>query len=157
MRENKISNSSFCNFWENLKTNTSLLKINVSKTEINDRIVEKLCGCLQNTASRLIDLDLSRNNITDIGLTALAEAIVGLETLKYLNLGMNLIKDSGMPALVDYLIDPRCGLTELSLTGNRINNEGIQTLARFVRPNTSLKMLDISKNAFNDIGFATFA
>jgi hypothetical protein len=34
--------------------------------------------------------------------------------------------------------------------GNKINNDGILYLAEFIKPNTSLKMLDISKNAFGD-------
>lgn len=46
MRENKIKITTYINFWDNLKTNTSLLKINVAKTELNDKIVEKLCGYL---------------------------------------------------------------------------------------------------------------
>jgi Ran GTPase-activating protein (RanGAP) involved in mRNA processing and transport len=157
MRENKIKISTYCNFWDNLKPNSALLKINVSKTELSDKILEHLCGYLQSGACSLIDLDVSRNNITDAGLSLLAVAMVGLRSLKYLNLGLNLIKDEGMPALVNYLADPKCGLTELSLMGNRINNEGVQILSKFLKPNTSLKMLDISKNAFSDSGFSVFA
>lgn len=41
--------------------------------------------------------------------------------------------------------------------GNKINNEGIKTLAEFVKVNKSLKMFDISRNLFNDVGFKTFA
>lgn len=37
--------------------------------------------------------------------------------------------------------------------GNKINNEGIHSLAEFIKPNSSLKMLDISKNLFTDSGF----
>jgi hypothetical protein len=41
--------------------------------------------------------------------------------------------------------------------GNRINNEGIQILSEFIKPNQSLKMLDISKNVFGDAAFVFFA
>ena len=37
--------------------------------------------------------------------------------------------------------------------GNKINNDGMKFLAEFIKPNTSLKMLDLSRNAFGDIGF----
>ena len=41
--------------------------------------------------------------------------------------------------------------------GNKINGEGIHCLSVFLRPNTSLKMLDISKNLYNDQAFQSFA
>lgn len=41
--------------------------------------------------------------------------------------------------------------------GNKINNDGMKFMAEFIRPNTSLKMLDIGKNAFTDLGFLQFA
>jgi len=37
--------------------------------------------------------------------------------------------------------------------GNKINNDGMKFLAEFIRPNTTLKMLDIGRNAFSDVGF----
>jgi len=41
--------------------------------------------------------------------------------------------------------------------GNKINNDGIRTLAEFVKLNKSLKMLDLGRNMFNDLGFKVFA
>jgi hypothetical protein len=41
--------------------------------------------------------------------------------------------------------------------GNKINNEGIHILSEFIKPNTSLKMLDISKNTYGDASFSSFA
>lgn len=41
--------------------------------------------------------------------------------------------------------------------GNKINGEGVNCLADFLKPNTSLKMLDISKNLYSDQAFYTFA
>lgn len=68
MRENKLKWVPYANFWENIQNNTSLLKINVSKTDLSDRVLEKLCLYLQNPNVKLMDLDLSRNSITDLGL-----------------------------------------------------------------------------------------
>jgi Ran GTPase-activating protein (RanGAP) involved in mRNA processing and transport len=48
-------------------------------------------------------------------------------------------------------------LTELSLSANKIVNEGISCLAGFLDKNSTLKYLDISKNSFSDIGFDVFA
>jgi len=68
-----------------------------------------------------------------------------------------MIRDVGLRSLVSYLSSSSCGLIELSLMGNKINNEGINILSEFIKPNTSLKMLDISKNAYGDNAFTTFA
>lgn len=43
------------------------------------------------------------------------------------------------------------------MSGNKINNEGIQIISEFIKPNTSLKMLDISKNNYGDQAFSIFA
>jgi len=61
MRENKLKWVPYSNFWENMKGNTSLQKINVSKTDLSDRVLEKMCSYLINPDLTLIDLDLSRN------------------------------------------------------------------------------------------------
>lgn len=42
MRENKIKSVPYCSFWKNIKDNRSLLKISVAKTELNDRVIEKM-------------------------------------------------------------------------------------------------------------------
>ncbi len=74
-------------------------------------------------------------------------------SIKYLNLSQNNFRDIGLRNFVQYLSSPDCPLVELSLMGNKINNDGMKFLAEFIKPNTSLKMLDLSRNAFSDIGF----
>lgn len=157
MRENKLKWVPYSNFWENIKGNTSLQKINVSKTDLSDRVLEKMCSYLISPDLKLVDLDLSRNQITDVGLQNLSEALMQNTTIKYLNLSQNSIRDVGLRPLVNYLSLPDCTLIELSLMGNKINNEGIHLLSEFVKPNKSLKMLDISKNSYGDLAFQTFA
>ena len=61
MRENKLKWSPYSNFWDNVRGNTSLQKINVSKTDISDRVIEKMCLYLVEEGLKLVDLDLSRN------------------------------------------------------------------------------------------------
>jgi hypothetical protein len=90
-------------FWENLKGNTSLLKISLSKTDLSDRVLEKFVDYLQTPDIRLVDLDLSRNQITDVGLQNLCEGLAKNTTVKYLNLSQNMIKDIGLRFIVSYL------------------------------------------------------
>ena len=61
MRENKLKWVPYCTFWENLRLNSTLKKINVSKTDLSDRVLEKICLLLDNPNISLVDLDLSRN------------------------------------------------------------------------------------------------
>lgn len=68
IRENKLKWVPYSNFWDNIKGNTSLQKINVSKTDLTDRVLEKMCAYLVSPGIKLVDLDLSRNLITDVGL-----------------------------------------------------------------------------------------
>lgn len=157
MRENKLKWVPYASFWDNIKGNTSLQKINVSKTDLSDRVLEKMCTYLISPELRLIDLDLSRNAITDVGLQNLSESLSNNSSIKYLNLSQNIIRDTGLRSLVSYLSLQSCTLIELSLMGNKINNEGIHILSEFIRPNTSLKMLDISKNVYGDSAFTNFA
>jgi len=63
--------------------------------------------------------------LTDIGLNNLSEALLKNTKLNFLNLSLNYIKDVGLKPLVTYLSASNCGLIELSLMGNKINNEGI--------------------------------
>jgi Ran GTPase-activating protein (RanGAP) involved in mRNA processing and transport len=48
-------------------------------------------------------------------------------------------------------------LTELCLSFNKINNQGISQLSGFLADNKTLKVLDISRNLFTDSGFIDFA
>jgi hypothetical protein len=61
MRENRLKWIPYCQFCDNIKPNITLKKINVSKTDLSDRVLEKLCILLENPAITLVDLDLSRN------------------------------------------------------------------------------------------------
>ena len=157
MREARIKWFSYQKFWENLKGNKTIKKISVSKTDMTDRVLESAVNYIAADTSQIVDLDLSRNLITDLGLSAFATALKFNKTIKYLNLSSNHIKEKGLEELAEMLVQPDCPIQELSLSTNKINNEGIKILADILPLNTSLKMLDLSKNEFNDHGFNTFA
>jgi Ran GTPase-activating protein (RanGAP) involved in mRNA processing and transport len=52
---------------------------------------------------KLVELDLSMNLITDIGITKLCEGLTKNQYLKTLNLDSNQIKHEGYLALAEYL------------------------------------------------------
>lgn len=72
-----------------------------------------------------------------------------------LNLDQNQLKCVD-PSLSNYLAT-NTTLQELSLSANKILNEGIAGLAGFLEPNSTLTYIDLSKNNFGDAGFEVFA
>jgi Ran GTPase-activating protein (RanGAP) involved in mRNA processing and transport len=105
MRENKIKWVHYCNFWNLILTNTTLLKMNLQKTDLSDRVVEKMGKYLEQPNVSLVDLDISKNQITDAGLKTLCASLKINQTIKFLNLSGNKIKDDGLNDLVDVLND----------------------------------------------------
>ena len=71
MNENKIKPASYLKFWESLKNNKSLKKITAMKTEINDRICDEIGFFLSRKTCNILELDLSKNIISDLGLTSI--------------------------------------------------------------------------------------
>lgn len=65
LTNNKISTESYKAFWVALKNNKCLEKINVSRTELNDEVCESLSQFLDQQTLKLIDFDISRNQIGD--------------------------------------------------------------------------------------------
>lgn len=108
--------------------NRTLQKLNLQKTDMSDRVVEKLTKYIEQEEIQLADLDLSKNAITDAGIKLLATALIKNRSIMYLNLGQNKIKEEGMNEVVD-LLKVNKVLTEMSFGGNIISNEGIAILA----------------------------
>jgi hypothetical protein len=86
IKENKLKQTQYCNFWELMQENRSLKKMNVSKTEITDKVCAKIGQYLQQRDLRLQDLNLSKNVIAADGLVSIAEALIVNTSLTTLNL-----------------------------------------------------------------------
>ena len=76
LRDNKIKWVNYQNFFTNLMPNRTIQKLNLCKTDLSDRVVERLAQYLEQPGLALADLDLSKNNITDAGLKILASALL---------------------------------------------------------------------------------
>ena len=50
-----------------MKNNKSIKRINVSKTDLSDKVCEKVAEFLQMEETRLYEFDVSKNQITDVG------------------------------------------------------------------------------------------
>jgi len=152
----KIKAAPFTSFFMAIKNNKSLKKINASKTELSDKVCEKIAEFLSMEELRLQELDLSRNLITDVGFKLIFAAIHKNKTIEHLNFDQNHLKSSGCEA-ISLCLEENQSIVELSLSGNKINNEGIAILGQFLKKNETLFFLDISKNMFTDFGFSIFS
>ena len=75
LKENKIKWLPYQNFWTFMLPNKTIQKINLQRTDLSDRVIEKMVDYLVQDDITLIDLDISKNHISDQGLKILAEAL----------------------------------------------------------------------------------
>ncbi|MGZ5781128.1 MAG: hypothetical protein ACXWIN_09260, partial [Burkholderiaceae bacterium] len=96
----------------------------------------------KNSSLLRLSLDLSGNNIGDVGAAALAKNT----TITHLDLRGNYLRDAGAAALAQ-----NTTITHLDLSGNRIGDAGAAALAQ----NTTITHLDLSRNSIGDVEAAT--
>ena len=113
--------------------------------------LDRACRRLRNNDRTLRYLDLSFNQISDEGATALGRALKGNMTLQQLNLGRNQISDEGANAL-GRALKGNTTLKELYLHDNQISDEGGMALAHALKANTTLQLLYLGDNQISDEG-----
>ena len=148
----------------------TLLKLDLSTIifgKLKDPDILLLCDALKNN-TQLFDLNLEGNNITDIGIQALAQ----IKTLTHLNLSSNEIGKPGMEALaqnqtlknliIKYnpigdsgaeILAQNQALTYLNLEGSKIGDSGAGALGK----NQTLVHLHLDRNKIGDIGAQALA
>jgi hypothetical protein len=105
--------------------------------------------------STLLKIDLSRCAMGDDGVSILAQTLGSRNTtLHKLNLGINVITSTGIGVLLDTMEQSQ-HITDLDLQSNPIRNEGASLLARSLRNNTlpSLTHLVLRNCGIGDDGF----
>ena len=95
-------------------------------------------------------LDASHQRIDDYGVTVITTFCDHLEIL---NLSSNEISEYGASAIADYVKDNAC-LLELNISMNTIRSDGVRIIAEAIKANTTLQTLDISNNNIQDHGAA---
>ena len=106
------------------------------------------------TNASLIELNLSGNVITHKGASAIAETLMVNNTLQKLNISHNGLFDSGAISFSECL-KTNTSLIELNLSGNVIECKGARANSETLMVNNTLQKLNIShNNLFNDGGIA---
>ena len=102
-------------------------------------------------------LNLGSCDMTDLGASALAEALKKNETVRDLNIGSNEgITAQGIGAIAEALGTNSC-ITKLRVRTGVLDRDGASLLAQALRTNTALKDIDMSFNEMMGTGAAEIA
>ncbi|XP_048066918.1 NACHT, LRR and PYD domains-containing protein 3-like [Megalobrama amblycephala] len=138
-----------------LRLNPShLRKLNMSGNNLGDSGVKLFSTVLENPHCKLEYLGFWDCGVTDEGCAALTSALRSNPShLRYLNLSLNNLGDLGVKLLSAILENPHCKLQDLWLWDCGVTGEGCAPLASALRSNPShLRLLDLSGNKLGDSG-----
>ena len=108
-----------------------LTELVLNKNEITDAGVIHLSQALQSSACKVTSLSLQNNQITDVGVISLSQALQSAACkVTTLSLTGNKIIDGGVTSLSQALQSPACKVTTLYLGGNQITEVGVTSLSQ---------------------------
>ncbi|XP_078059657.1 NACHT, LRR and PYD domains-containing protein 3-like isoform X2 [Mustelus asterias] len=124
-----------------LRTNRSLIDLNLGNNKLGDSGVKLLSVALRNPDCKIQELRLCWNALTDSCAEDLASALSTNQTLRILNLETNSFTDQSVPALRRLILTCR-SLEEIWLWGNQFSPNGKRQLEllRESRPGLSVKV-----------------
>ena len=130
--------------------NPSVAQLNVHNYELGDDRIERLADAIA-SSSRVVTLDVGRNNLTVVGASALAAGLRANESIHTVWLRENTIGQLGVEAFAD-MLESNQSLTGLSLGRNGINHDGAAALALGLKTNQTLRALWLYGNEVGDWG-----
>eukprot|EP00802_Teleaulax_amphioxeia_P000621 Tamp_00621.p1 GENE.Tamp_00621~~Tamp_00621.p1 ORF type:complete len:1041 (-),score=146.45 Tamp_00621:3492-6614(-) len=128
-----------------IQLNSTLTSLDISDNWIQPEGMKKLLAPSLRFATRLAHLDLTRNDIRQSGMNALALTLRELSGLKSLVLADNNIGDPGASALALPLV-AYTQLLKLDLQSNGISAAGLQALEPPLKLLSQLRSLEVSGN-----------
>ncbi|XP_026137864.1 NACHT, LRR and PYD domains-containing protein 12-like [Carassius auratus] len=131
-----------------------LMEMKLNGNELKDAGVKMLSEGLGNLNCKLQNLGLNDCGVTGEGCVALASAIISNPLhLRELDLSFNELGDIGVQCLSDGLKNPLCKLEKLKLRKCHVTGEGCAALDSALASNPShLRELDLTKNNVRDVG-----
>lgn len=141
---NKFSKHSISILCDALYRNSTLRELDVSDNNISDIGVQNLTDILSTNKSTVEKLHLGSNNITDKGVSDLSIMLKKNRSLKVLMINRNNITNRGVHLLCDVLSMQNNTLEVLSLAGNTlITDSSIDSFIVMFKHNSTLKELDV--------------
>ncbi|OCT80791.1 hypothetical protein XELAEV_18027603mg [Xenopus laevis] len=141
---------------EMLRVNSTLQELHLSKHEMTDFGVQRLCDALHENYA-LKHLDLSCNKITRDGVKCLAEVLKRNKTLEILDLASNRMEDDGAIYLAEAIYLYNRSLKALSVVSNSIRGKGLKALAAAINANNCLLYIYIWGNKIDEEASVAFS
>ena len=115
-------------------------------------------ACPAGVLQSVTELDISGNNIGDVGIACLATVLQANTTMKRLDIGRNLngIAVNGAKSL-GKAISVNSSLEVLDIGGNSIGDEGVAHIANALQTNTTMKALIVFECGISDKGAESLA
>ena len=133
-----------------LCNNRTICILDISNNNISNLGAREIASALHENQT-LQTLNISCNDIQVDGAIAMAKALHENKALQYLYISNNNILDNGVIAISEY-IKKNSILQELVISGNNISSKGAKQIAEAVKINTTLRSLDISNNKISNDG-----
>jgi hypothetical protein len=149
-RENDMTSQGAKFIAQALQNNPAIDRLYISDNKIAADGVKLLAEALSNGRNtKLKELCLSRNKMTDEAAQDLGIMLKTNTTLTHLILSQNGITDRGFQNLIEPLITSNCHLQSLWLAWNKFgDNESFKQLSALLQSNTTLLELNLSSNLF---------
>ncbi|XP_059805489.1 NLR family CARD domain-containing protein 3-like isoform X2 [Hypanus sabinus] len=135
-----------------LKINQSLRNLDLGDNAIGDRGLKLLCHAIKDDGCKLEKLELHRTGLTENCCEELVLILRTSERLKTLELGYNNLGDVGVQRLSEALKDPNCKLQRLGLYRNNLTKACCPDLASGLKASSTLTELNLTGNNLQDSG-----
>jgi hypothetical protein len=144
---------------DGVRSNTTLQQVDLRYCALYDQGISVLADALATRNAGLLELDLSANEITSVGLRALVDDnMEAVKTLTKLCLCYNHIGNEGATILADALgRNAMPSLKRLDLGICRIHDDGFVALVSALVQNSTLQILNVEYNHFGERGFMALA
>jgi Ran GTPase-activating protein (RanGAP) involved in mRNA processing and transport len=145
---------------EGVRSNTALQQLGLHACGLGDQGISLLVNALVARNVSTLELGLSCNEITSVGVRALIDnGVEAVKTLTKLRLSENpAIRSEGASILADALEhNAMPSLKRLYLISCGIEDDGFVDLVSALEQNTSLQIIDLKHNDFGERGFMALA
>ncbi|PIO24013.1 hypothetical protein AB205_0130430 [Aquarana catesbeiana] len=139
---NHLTDSSCLHLASGIRNNQAMRSLNLTGNNLEGPHFRELMEALR--TSRIEELQLDRNHLTDSSCSHLATGIKNNQTLKIMDLSWNNLEGPHFRDLMDALTTSR--IEELHLNGNHLTDSSCSHLAYGIRNTQTLRTLDLSGN-----------